>query len=127
MYCCSLLQNIILRQLFGTCNNHIFTTYTGIQNISHSYCAYEIKTGSKLKTSGRRLKLSSFRLSFFLCKRVEREGLHLASNLHFSLPGSSLGSYLTDQQIDQHGNQACSEWFLSLCFLDNFRPQIVHL
>ena len=42
MYCCSLLQNIILRQLFDTCNNHIFTTYTGIQNISHSYCAYEI-------------------------------------------------------------------------------------
>ena len=75
------------------------------------------------------LQLSSFRLSFFLCQRVEREGLPLAWNLHFLLPGSLLGSCLTetDQQIDQHSNQACSEWVLSLCFLDNFRPQIVHL
>ena len=88
---------------------------------SNSYCVNEIKTGSKLKTSGRRfwsalLQLSSFRLSFSLYQRVEREGLPLASNLHFLLPGSSLGSCLTetDQQIDQHSNQACSEWVLSL-------------
>ena len=31
MYFGSLLQNIILGHLFGTCTNHIFIKYTGIQ------------------------------------------------------------------------------------------------
>ena len=54
MYCCSLLQNIILRQLFATCTNHVFTTYTGIQK-------------SQLMWDKDGFKIENVRPTFFIC------------------------------------------------------------
>ena len=55
MYCCSILQNKISRQLFGTCTNHIFTTCTRIQK-SQFLCQQD-KDG---------FKIENFRPTFFI-------------------------------------------------------------
>ena len=49
------IQNIILRQLFGTCTSHIFTTYTGIQKSQLLF--YWDKDG---------LKIENVRPTFFI-------------------------------------------------------------
>ena len=89
MYCCSLLQNIILGQLFGTCTNYIFTTYTGTQK--SQFLSQQDKDWFKIENVRPTfficvVEASSFLLSFFLCRRAEREGLPLASNHTFYCP-----------------------------------------
>ena len=75
----------------------------------------EMKTGSKLKTSGRRFLICvvvAFKFPFRFLSLSKSWTRRLAFSIESPLliyPGSSLGSCLTetDQQIDRHTNQTC--------------------